>query len=175
MKFDPRQRGALCDKCPRREQKPVPPEGRAGARAAWLGQDPGQNEVAMGRPFVGATGKRLTSVWAAMCERLGLDWPRSAIWITNACLCLPVKQSNEREAKLAADCCRPRLVKELRQLAPDAGILVMGKWAWYALTGRTKGKAKFDGFHVRVKSSKLSALAVANEPKKAAVIAEVPF
>lgn len=147
MPYDPRKFGAKCSSCPRKGQTPVGPSGPPGARVCWLGQDPGQTEVQMGQPFVGATGKRLANIWAAAEKSIGKEVPRKEIFVTNTCCCLPVTKS-PKEAKLAADCCRPRLLAELRQLHPDAWILAMGRWADYALSGRIKGGAKYQGFHL---------------------------
>jgi uracil-DNA glycosylase family 4 len=150
VKYNPRKRGALCDKCPRKEQTPVPPEGPLLARWCWLGQDPGKNEVKKGRPFIGATGKRLARIWMMTFMRLELpEVPRKKVWITNAALCMPVTKG-EGEAKKAIECCRPRLYEELNNLHPDAWILAMGKGAFAALTRRTKGVAKYLGFHKKL-------------------------
>lgn len=146
--IDPRQLGARCDDCPRKGQTPVPPEGpAAGATVCWVGQDPGKTEVALGRPFVGATGQRITMLWEEACRKAGRPIPRKDIFITNGALCLPVKQKDDKEARRAADCCRPRLMAEIRRLHPHAGILVMGRWAYYALTFVDKHVGKFIGFH----------------------------
>lgn len=150
MKYDPRKFGAQCDSCPRKSQSPVPPEGPAKASWCWLGQDPGAQEVKHGRPFVGPTGTRLTHIWEEACTRAGRPVPRSSIWITNAALCLPVVNGNEKESRTAVLCCRPRLMKELNRLHPDAGLLVMGKWAWFSLTNEKKGMGKVQGFHLKL-------------------------
>ena len=147
MSYDPVRHGANCKNCPRRGQTPVGPSGPTGARICWLGQDPGVTEVQMGQPFVGATGKRLANIWAQAEKSIGKEIPRREIFVTNTCCCLPVTKS-PKEAKLAADCCRPRLLAELSQLHPDAWILAMGKWAYYALSGKLKGQGKFQGFHL---------------------------
>lgn len=145
--YDPRAHGARCDSCPRKGQTPVPPEGPKGARVCWIGQDPGKTEVRFGRPFVGATGQRLASVWEAACEQVGYMIPRSAVWITNAALCLPLNGKDDKEARKATECCRPRLMAEIRNLHPSAGILAMGRWSYFALTFVDKHVGKFIGFH----------------------------
>jgi len=148
-RYDPRENGALCDECPRRTRKPVPPEGPIHgepARWVWLGQDPGQTEERLGRPFVGATGILLSRIWESACAKLGRPIPRGKIWITNAALCRPLG-SGEKEARRAVVCCRPRLVRELGQATRGAAILSMGKWAYFALTGETKGISKYIGFY----------------------------
>lgn len=150
MSYDPKKWGARCNECPRKGQTPVPPEGPKHAHLCWLGQDPGKTEVKRGRPFVGPTGQRLEALWAAGIEKLHTPITRSQVWVTNTCLCLPVTKS-AREGRDAALCCAPRLQKELRMLHPEAGILAMGKWAFFAMTGLLKGSGKFQGFHVPLK------------------------
>jgi uracil-DNA glycosylase len=118
--------------------------------------------VAQLAPFVGPTGKKLTGIWEKACAVAGVALPRKLIWVTNAALCLPLSKS-AAEGKRAVDCCAPRLQRELQSLHSDAGILPMGKWAFYALTGRTKGVAKFQGFYNPLK--KLPAVP-AVKPKK---------
>lgn len=149
-RYDPRAHGARCDLCPRKMQTPVPPEGPKRAMLCWLGQDPGKNEVKQLRPFVGATGTRLAGLWEAGCEANKVALPRSQIWVTNSALCLPLTKSAS-EAKRAVDCCAPRLRKELLNLHPSAGILAMGKWAFYAMTNKLKGIGKFSGFFKELK------------------------
>lgn len=149
MTFDPRAHGARCDSCPRKSQKPVPPDGPRGAKICFLGQDPGKNEVRKGRGFVGKTGQLLFNLWANACSRQGVKAPRSKIWVTNTALCRPITKS-AKEASAARDCCRPRLLKELEALHPAAGILAMGKLAWETLTGQTSGVKSHLGFHVRL-------------------------
>ena len=153
MPYDPRKHGARCDTCPRRLQTPVPPEGNPSASVVWLGNEPGKQEVKKGRPFVGATGKRLGAIWERATASAGsgtATLPRADLWVTNAALCFPVTRS-EKEAKQTMDCCRPRLQQELKRLHPDAWILVMGRWAFYAVTGKAKGIGRYLGFHVKVK------------------------
>jgi uracil-DNA glycosylase len=158
MSYDPRKHGALCDKCPRKGSVVVPPEGPAsGARACWLGQDPGKQEVVQGRPFVGPTGSRLARLWdeAFAAEGSGSTLLRRDIWVTNAALCAPPEKGGDAEARAAMTCCRPRLARELKRLDPGAGILAMGKWAWFALTGSEKGSGPYQGFHVMVEPEEI--------------------
>lgn len=146
MAFNPRALGCKCDECPRKGATPVPPEPRAGARWAWVGQDPGKNEVRELRPFVGATGQRLAKLWGTACAGLKVSVPRTAIHVTNACLCRPPEDESPKDTRRAVDACRPRLVSELNRLHPKAAVLLLGKWAWYAVSRRLKGQTKFLGF-----------------------------
>jgi len=151
--YDPQKHGALCATCPRKGCTPVPPEGRPGLRACLLGQDPGANEVRLLRPFVGATGTRLTHLLQYAHAEVGTPFERGSYFITNAALCAPLTKS-EKEARGAVDACRPRLLRELAGLTPRAGVLAMGKWAYYALTGSDTGMGKYQGFHVELRGRK---------------------
>lgn len=152
LDYDARKNGAVCDKCPRKGSVVVPPEGPNKASICFIGQDPGRQEVKQRKPFIGPTGARLFKLWKIAWERMKLPVvPRERIWITNASLCMPVTKSNS-EAKSAAVCCRPRLLRELRsRLLPHAGLLVMGRWAMFTVTGRDKGMSKYTGYHMKLK------------------------
>lgn len=144
---DPRTLGARCDECPRKGRTVVPPQVNTAAKRVWLGESPGRNEARLGVPFVGATGQLMQRLWDEACAEVGVPpIARKHVHVTNATLCEPLNNKNEREHKLATDCCRPRLVRELMQLPADAGILCLGKWAFYALFGHTEKVADYRGF-----------------------------
>ncbi len=179
--FNPRQLGARCDFCPRRERTPVPPEGDPKrCRFAIIGQDPGEREEELGRPFVGPTGTRLTHLLEPAFEKFGRHFVREHAFITNAALCRPVSQ-RLGEFKAAMTACRPRLVRELRQLPHGTFVLSLGKWALFAWSLSDKGLGNLQGFHVelateplaeaaKVAASKLKPIAVAKESED-----DVPF
>jgi uracil-DNA glycosylase family 4 len=154
MKFDPRILGARCDKCPRHRCVPVPSDGDPRkAQVIWLGQDPGKHEVKKLKPFVGATGARADTLWQLAFKRLGLPpIPREEIYILNSASCMPITKK-ESEAKQAMTACRPRAIRELQEVVranPSIGILAMGKWAYFCLTGEVKGIGKMQGFHIQI-------------------------
>lgn len=151
-RYSPEKLGAICRLCPRQGQIPVPPEGPvSGAKVVFLGQDPGHQETKQGKPFVGPTGARLDHIWERGWKALNLPvMSRSLVLVTNAALCQPIIQTSESEARKAMSCCRPRLLKELESISPDAGLLLMGKWAFFAVKGKTKGIGKYLGFHFKV-------------------------
>lgn len=166
MSYDPKKMGARCDLCPRRGQPVIAPTGpKHMATTLWIGQDPGQQEVKAGAPFTGAMGVRLQHMWDRSCEAERGVIPRNTIWATNAALCPPTAEKNERESREATICCRPRLAAELMRASPHAGILLMGKWAYFALTGKVKGVGALLGFHIEVRPREVKALA-ADEVKK---------
>lgn len=154
MAFDPRSLGARCDKCPRRNSTPVPSKGDPlTAKAIWLGQDPGRQEVKKLEPYVGATGARADLLWRKAFENLGKPvMPREQVYILNSASCMPITKLDS-EAKKAMVACRPRAIRELRQVVeanPKIGILAMGKWAFFCLTGELKGVGKMQGYHIQV-------------------------
>jgi len=94
-----------CDNCPLNGRPRVPPTGTPG-KIAIVGEAPGRNEVAQGKPFVGISGKLLRQVMT----NFGLN--EGNTWITNACLCHPL--GNETPPPEAIEACRPRLIAELK-------------------------------------------------------------
>lgn len=125
---DPQKHGARCDICPLKGSTYVPyvkPEGKV--RLALVGEGPGRAEVLQRTPFVGPTGEVLNDA----LEEAGID--RKEAFIVNAALC--VGETDEENAR-AAECCAPRLLKELAEQVPvDAPILPMGKAAAKSVLG----------------------------------------
>lgn len=70
-------------------------------------------------PFVGVSGKVLNYA----CQQAGVD--RSKLAVLNAIACGPIPSEMDNVKRAAAECCRPRLLAELRALRPK-GILALG-------------------------------------------------
>lgn len=131
MTYDPVAHGARCFECPLEGCKVVPPETRASAIIAAVGEAPGEQEEKLGRPFVGPSGNEFMKA----ARMAGLR--RNDLHITNALLCRPpgnelkkllakISKWNKNEAKEAKAegreastmatplaCCKPRLDAEL--------------------------------------------------------------
>jgi uracil-DNA glycosylase family 4 len=125
----PEDHGAKCSLCPLQGSPFVPYEGPAEGkkvRLAICGEGPGRGELARLRPFVGQTGQMLDQE----IEAVGLD--RSQMHVSNATLCLGF---NDKDNERAAECCAPRLLKELAALPADVPILTMGKAASKSVLG----------------------------------------
>ena len=125
---DPRNHGARCDLCPCKGSVYVPamPPEDGKVRFVIVGEGPGRKELIERRPFVGLTGQILTE----QLEAVGLD--RKQAHITNSTLCLgDTDKDNER----AAECCAPRLNRELAALPKEAPIIVLGKAAAKGVLG----------------------------------------
>lgn len=100
-----------------------------------VGEGPGTQEVAEGRPFVGPSGKLLR----AMLKQTGIDM--DACYITNATLGKPRphKKAFQVDFPNAITSCMPRLESEIAAVRPRV-ILALGGPALIALTGYDKPK-----------------------------------
>lgn len=124
---DPRKHGARCGLCPLAGSRFVPfaPPTTA-LKLAIVGEGPGRKEVIQRRPFCGETGGILDD------EIVEANLDRAAAHVTNAALCLgETDEDNDR----AAECCAPRLLKELAKLPPEVPIIPLGKAAARAVLG----------------------------------------
>jgi uracil-DNA glycosylase family 4 len=126
---DARKHGALCNICPLQGSQIVPysppAEGRK-LKLILVGEGPGRREELEKKPFVGPTGRRLDEELGDV----GLD--RDAMWVTNAALC---SSDNDKDNERAAECCAPRLLRELAALPADVPIVPLGKAATRSVLG----------------------------------------
>ena len=115
MTYDPRQFGAKCDLCPLNGcAKPVPPETRASAHIAVIGDYPGLDDIRNDRPFTGPAGVEFDHA----LEQAGLS--RRDLHITNALLCRPPDGKLEAiVAKVQKE--NRRILKENTQRAKTGG------------------------------------------------------
>lgn len=101
-------------------------DGPLDAAIAFIGEAPGEREDAMGKPFVGRSGKFLDSVLAAN----GIE--RRKVFITNVVRCRP--PGNRRPSEEEMQSCRPFLLDELRKVRPKV-VVTLGASALHSLTG----------------------------------------
>jgi DNA polymerase len=101
-------------------QNPVPGEGNPDADFVCVGEAPGGQEDATGRPFVGAAGKLLTQILAA------IQLSRDDVFICNVLKHRPPGNRNPAPDEIAA--CRPYLMRQLELLRPKV-ILALGTFA----------------------------------------------
>src|SRR3990172_3895011 len=115
--------GANCKDCPfaynGSPAKPVFGEGRESPSILVIGESPGQNEVRMGKPFVGKSGRLLDRILKVAGA------PRETVYTTNAILCIPFHGASDKVKAKAARCCKPRLAKEISQF-PGKPVLALG-------------------------------------------------
>lgn len=114
----------------------VPGEGDPHARLMLIGEAPGGQEEAQGRPFVGTAGKNLDTFLA------GVGLPRETLYITNAVKFRPTKQgasgrlSNRTPTKDEVALFQPWLIEEIAAVGPRV-IATLGNTPLRAVTGRT--------------------------------------
>jgi DNA polymerase len=102
--------------------------GNPGADLVVIGEGPGADEDAQGKPFVGRAGQLLTK----MLESVQIS--RDEVYITNAVKCRPPGNRNPETDELAT--CAPFLAAQLGVIQPRV-ILALGNVATQALL-RTK-------------------------------------
>jgi uracil-DNA glycosylase family 4 len=108
-----------CTRCPLHESRTnaVPGEGKPAARVMLIGEAPGRDEDASGRPFVGAAGRFLDQVLA------GTGLTRSDLFITNIVKCRPPK--NRPPRKLEIDTCTSHyLFAQIERIDPRLIVLL---------------------------------------------------
>jgi len=102
-----------CTRCAlgRTRTNPVPGEGNPRARVMFVGEGPGAEEDATGRPFVGAAGRLLNR----LLPLAGLE--RETVFIANLVKCRPPGNRTPLPEEIAA--CRPFLIAQIATIQPD--------------------------------------------------------
>ena len=117
----------------------VPGEGNPNAQIAFVGEGPGADEDAQGRPFVGRAGQLLDKVIAAM----GLK--RSDVFICNILKCRPPDNRDPRPDEIIS--CLPYLQRQIELIKPDV-IVALGAHAARTLLNTNKPIGQLRGqFH----------------------------
>jgi DNA polymerase len=111
-----------CTRCRLHEQRTqaVPGEGHASTEVIFVGEGPGRDEDAQGRPFVGESGKLLTRLIGS------LGWRRDDVYITNVVKCRPPGNRDPASDEIAA--CAPFLRRQLAVLDP-AVVVTLGRFS----------------------------------------------
>jgi uracil-DNA glycosylase len=129
-----------CGLCEGRTQV-VNTHGNHSARLMFIGEAPGADEDAQGKPFVGRAGQLLTK----MIEAMGIK--REEVIIGNVNRCRP--PGNRQPTLEEAAICRPFLFREISVIQPEV-IVVMGNTALRNLLevreGITRVRGKFQDF-----------------------------
>jgi len=117
----------------------VPGEGNPNARILFVGEAPGADEDAQGRPFVGRAGKLLDKVIAAM----GLK--RNDVFIGNILKCRPPENRDPRLDEIIS--CLPYLQRQIELINPEV-IVALGAHAARTLLDTNKSIGQLRGqFH----------------------------
>lgn len=111
---------SACSQCVLRSgcQNVVPGEGSADAEIMFIGEGPGQKEDELGRPFVGAAGKFLDEMLAA------INLKREEVYIANVVKCRPPQNRDPLPEEVAA--CWPWLLKQIKIIDPKL-IVTLGR------------------------------------------------
>ncbi len=127
---------AGCEKChlAQTRRKFVFGAGNAQAPVMVIGEAPGRDEDEQGLPFVGAAGKLLTTMLAA----IGLDRSQD-VFITNVLKCHPPGNRNPETSEIIT--CIPLLHRQIEIIAPKA-ILLLGRIAAHAVLDMSDSIAK---------------------------------
>lgn len=99
-------------------------EGSPDADLLFVGEAPGADEDAQGRPFVGRAGQLLTKIIDAM----GLK--REDVYICNILKCRPPENRNPLPEEIAA--CEPFLIRQIEAIRPRM-ICALGSFAAHTL------------------------------------------
>lgn len=112
----------VCTKCRLHETRTnaVPGEGDPETEVVFVGEGPGRDEDAQGRPFVGESGRLLTRLIGS------LGWGRDEVYITNVVKCRPPGNRDPQPDEMAA--CAGYLQRQLDVLDP-ALIVTLGRFS----------------------------------------------
>ncbi len=108
-----------CGLC-RSRRHAVPGEGNPRARLMLVGEGPGADEDAQGRPFVGASGALLT----ALLQAVGIE--RREVYIANVVKCRPPENRTPTEEEARA--CAVHLTRQFELVQP-AFVVALGATA----------------------------------------------
>src|SRR4051812_7605637 len=131
-----RKEAAGCKACPlwKTGTQTVFGEGAAGAKAMFVGEQPGDQEDKAGRPFVGPAGK----LFDQALEDAGID--RGTVYVTNAVkhfkwIARGKRRIHQKPSWSEVAACRPWLEAELDVVRPRV-LVCLGATAAQALLGR---------------------------------------
>lgn len=111
----------LCRLCEKAQQA-VPGEGSPKAEILFIGEAPGKQEDIQGEPFVGAAGKFLNEMLAA------IELKREDVFITNIVKHRPPNNRDPREDEVEA--CFPYLDAQIKAIKPLV-IVTLGRHAMH--------------------------------------------
>ncbi|MFA5291689.1 MAG: uracil-DNA glycosylase [Phycisphaerae bacterium] len=132
---------AACRKCVlgTTRKNSVPGEGNPNAQLVFVGEGPGADEDAQGRPFVGRSGQLLDKII------IGMGLKRSDVYICNIVKCRPPENREPRPEEIIS--CLPFLKKQLGLIRPQV-IVALGAPSTKTLLNTNKPIGQMRGkFH----------------------------
>ncbi|NTW53727.1 MAG: uracil-DNA glycosylase [Chlorobaculum sp.] len=135
---DVRRIAIECRKCRLAETRKnvVFGEGNPKAGLFVIGEAPGADEDAQGRPFVGRSGQLLDKILFA------IGFERKDVYIGNIIKCRPPENRNPLTDEI--DCCKPWLMQQLEIINPKV-LLLLGKVAANTILGNTQSMGSMRG------------------------------
>ncbi|ACF14396.1 phage SPO1 DNA polymerase-related protein [Chloroherpeton thalassium ATCC 35110] len=135
-----------CKKCQLGElrTKYVFGEGNERAKLVLIGEAPGADEDAQGRPFVGRSGQLLTKIMEA------IHFSREEIYICNILKCRPPNNREPQADEVAA--CLPHLYRQLEIIKPKI-ILALGRVAANVLLENKQSMSAMRGKVIKWRNS----------------------
>lgn len=125
-----------CGLCRERKQS-VPGVGDQNADWLFIGEGPGAEEDARGEPFVGAAGKLLDAMLAAIDLKRGEN-----VYIANAVKCRPPGNRTPEPEEMAA--CFPYLKRQIELIRPRL-IVLLGRAAVHAVLAEDRSLSGLRG------------------------------
>jgi DNA polymerase len=117
----------------------VPGEGSAAARIMFVGEAPGAEEDAQGRPFVGRAGQLLDKIITAC------NLKREEVYIGNVLKCRPPENRDPRPDEIIS--CLPYIQRQIELINPEV-IVALGAHAARTLLNTPKSIGQLRGqFH----------------------------
>lgn len=117
-------------------------DGNPAGRLMLVGEAPGRDEDAQGKPFVGRSGQLLDRMLAA----IGLD--RTGVYIANVVPWRP--PGNRTPSPLETEICKPFIARQIELADPDV-LIFLGGAASKAITGTNEGilraRGKWSSYH----------------------------
>jgi uracil-DNA glycosylase len=115
----------------------------------FVGEAPGYHEDRLGIPFVGASGKLLTT----LLEGIGLR--REDVFVANVLKCRPPGNRDPQPAEIRS--CEPHLFTQIALIRPKL-ICTLGNFATKLLSGRPEGISRVHGHPLEIEVGGLSAV-----------------
>ena len=109
--------------------------GHPQARVMVVGEAPGAEEDHLGQPFVGAAGRLLDNMLAAIGLARDAEEPGRAVYIANVIKCRPPGNRNPELDEIAQ--CQPILQRQIELVQPRL-LLALGRFAAQTLSGSTE-------------------------------------
>ncbi len=134
---------AVCTRCPLSATRTqvVVGDGALDAELMFVGEAPGYHEDAQGIPFVGQSGKLLTT----LLEGIGLR--RQDVFIANVLKCRPPGNRDPAPSEIRE--CEPHLFRQISLIRPRM-VCTLGNFATTLLSGRPDGISRVHGHELPI-------------------------